>query len=149
NLRGGGPHDRDEGSDIDHRAASALQQVRDAVLAAEEDTLRVDVLHPLPCLDARLEHGRVVGGRDAGIVVEHVDAAKALGRLGVYVRNSLLVGDVDLYRERLARTERDRLFRRLGVYVRDTDTGPLPGEENRRLAAHAAARTRDDRHLVI
>src|SRR5437764_1331204 len=50
----------DEAGDVDHAAAAAALQMWDSVLAAEEDALRVDVLHAVPRLDARLEHGRVV-----------------------------------------------------------------------------------------
>src|ERR671926_532537 len=41
---------RDERRGVDHRAAACLEQVRDAVLAAQEHALEVDVLHALPGL---------------------------------------------------------------------------------------------------
>src|SRR4249919_48774 len=59
-LRGRRAQDGDEGSDVDHRPSSPLEQVRDPVLAAEEDALRVHVLNALPCLDARIEYRSVV-----------------------------------------------------------------------------------------
>ena len=61
-LRRRGTDHRRERRDVDHRAAATLEQVRDAVLAAEEDALRVDVLHALPRVDGRLEDAGVVGG---------------------------------------------------------------------------------------
>jgi hypothetical protein len=42
--------------------------MRDAVLAAQEDALEVDVLHALPRLERRFEHRRVVGRGDPGVV---------------------------------------------------------------------------------
>ena len=47
-LGDGGTHHRHEGGDVDHRAAAGLEQVRDAVLAAEKDAAQVDVLDALP-----------------------------------------------------------------------------------------------------
>ena len=80
------------------------------MLAAEEDALRVDVLHALPRLDGRLEDAGVVGGRDAGVVVEDVDAAEALARRRVHRATPRLVGDVGVMRERLAFARGDRLL---------------------------------------
>ena len=77
-LRGGRAEDRHEARDVDHRATAPLEQVGDPVLAAEEDAARVDRLHAVPGLDRRVEHRGVVVGRDAGVVVEDVDAAEAL-----------------------------------------------------------------------
>ena len=79
-LRGRRAEERDERRDVDHRAAAALEQVRDAVLAAEEDALGVDGLHAVPGVDRGVEDRGVVGGRDARVVVEDVDAAEALRR---------------------------------------------------------------------
>ena len=77
-----------------------LEQVRDAVLAAEEDDLQVDVLHALPGLERRVEHRGVVVGRDAGVVEQHVDAAElARARAAYIVGDRVLVGDVDGERE--------------------------------------------------
>jgi hypothetical protein len=67
-LRRRRAHDRHERGGVDHRAAAGLQQVRDPVLAAEEDRLQVDVLNPLPRLLGGVEDGGVVGGGDAGVV---------------------------------------------------------------------------------
>ncbi len=38
---------------------------------------------------------------------------------------------------------------RLQVHVRDAHLGALGGEDDRRLAAHPAARTRDHAHLAV
>src|SRR5579875_618156 len=54
-LRGGGAHDRDERRGVDDRAAAAVEQVRDAVLAAQEDRAQVRGLHPLPRLEGRVD----------------------------------------------------------------------------------------------
>src|SRR4051794_6130586 len=56
--------------------------MRDPVLAAKEDRPQVDVLHALPGIEPSLQHGVVVGRRDAGVVEEHVDAPElVLGAL--------------------------------------------------------------------
>ena len=148
-LRRRGTEDRDERRDVDHRAAAPLEQVRDPVLAAEEDALRVDVLDALPRLDARVENGRVVARRDAGVVVEDVDAAEALGGRGAHRAHVVLVGDVHAERERIARAQRDRLLGERDVEVGDADLRALGREHDRRLATHAAAGSRDDADLPV
>ena len=125
------------------------EQIRDAVLAAEEDALRVDVLHSLPRLDRRVEHRAVVGRRDARVVVEHVDTAEALGGLCRHRANAILVGDVHPDRERLAGTERDRFLCGVEVDVGDADASPLRREDDGRLTAHTAAGSRDHANLAV
>ena len=85
-LRGRGAHHRDERGGVDHRAAGRVvgEQMRDAVLAAEEHALEVDVLDALPGLERGVEHRRVVGRRDPGVVEEHVDPAE-LARARAYM----------------------------------------------------------------
>ena len=123
--------------------------MRDAVLAAEEDALGVDSLHAVPRVDARLEHGRVVARRDPGVVVEDVDAAEALGGRSHHRLDARLVGDVDLLRECVA-AQRGRLaWPRLEVDVGDADRRALLGEEDRRVAAHAAAGAGDHADLAV
>src|SRR5439155_1030108 len=114
-----GADDRDERRDVDHRAAAALAQVGDAVLAAEEDALRVDGLDAVPGLDRRVEDRGVVVGRDPGVVVEDVDTAEPLGRGAHHRRDLLLVGDVHLECEgRAVRTDADGLLCGRAVHVR-------------------------------
>ena len=148
-LRGRGAEDRDERGDVDHRAAAALEQVRDPVLAAEEDALRVHVLDALPRLDGRVEDGRVVGRRDAGVVVEHVDAAEALGRGGL----SSPRRPPPPRRSPGTRTPRPGRARpsppRAPVDVGDADLRALRGEDERRLAAHPPPGARDHAHLAV
>ena len=52
----------------------AVEQVGDAVLAAQEHAAQVHLLHALPRLERRVEHRAVVAGGDAGVVEQHVDA---------------------------------------------------------------------------
>ena len=98
-LRRRRAHHRHERGGVDHRAAAGLQQVRDAVLAAEEDRLQVDVLHPLPRLLGGVEDGGVVGGGDAGVVEQHVDRPELRAHARVQLADLVLVGDVDRERE--------------------------------------------------
>ena len=148
-LRRGGAEDGDEARDVDHRAAAPLQQVRDPVLAAEEDAARVDGLHAIPRLGRGVQDRRVVVGRDPGVVVEDVDAAEALRRRVHHRLDVGLLRHVRLEREGVAGAESDRLLRGLQVHVGGAHLGALLGEEDRRLAAHAAAGTGDHADLSI
>ena len=103
----------------------------------------------LPRLDRRLEDARVVGRRDAGVVVEHVDPAEALGGGSHHRRDLLLLGDVDLEREGLAVAELDCLLGGVPRDVGDADARAFAGEEDSRLASHAAAGSRDHRDLSV
>ena len=138
--RAGEGHER---GDVDDRAAAALEQMRDPVLAAEEDALRVDVLHALPRLDLRLEDRGVVRGHDPRVVVEDVDSAVALGRRGVHGLHAVGVGDVHLLEEGLAALGCGRLAL-LGIDVGDADACALLREEDRGLPADAAGGAGDD-----
>ena len=132
-LRDGRAHHRDERGGVDHRAAAGLEQVRDAVLAAEEDAAQVDVLDPLPGLERGVEHRGVVGRVDAGVVEEHVDAAHLLARLAVHVADLLLVGDVGRDRQLALRSARVEV---------DADD---PSRPPRRTAAPSRRRSRSPR----
>ena len=74
---------------------------------------------------------------------------KRVGGRAHHRRDLLLVRDVDLDRERVARAQRDRLLGRLAIDVGDADLRALVGEQHRRLAAHAAARAGDHRDLAV
>ena len=117
------------------------------MLAAEEDTLRVHGLHPVPGLDRGLEDRRVVRGGDAGVVVQHVDAAEALLRSRVHRANGVFLGDVHLHREP-ADLACD-LLGRSEVDVGDAHLRALLGEEVGRVGAHPAARAGDHAHLSV
>ena len=119
------------------------------MLAAEEDALRVHVLDPLPRLHARVEHRAVVAGRDAGVVVENVDAAEALGGRAVHRGDVLLRGDVAAERDYVALGVVGGLLDESLVDVRRAHQGPLAGEEQRGLAAHAAPRAGDHADLSV
>src|SRR5207245_6091979 len=134
--------------DVDHRSAAAPLQVRNAVLATEEDALRVDRLDPVPGLDRRLEHGGVVVRGDSGVVVEDVDAAVPLGRRRHHRLDARLVGDVDPVGEYVARLG-GGLLRGFEVDVGGADARSLGAEEDRGLTAHPAAGAGDHAHLPV
>ena len=149
-LRRCGAHERHERRDVDHRAAPALEQVRDPVLAAEEDALRVHVLDALPDLHRCLQNGRVLVGRDAGVVVQDVDPTKPIGGGAHHRLDRPFVGNVD--RERECRTiwaEANRFRGRSLVDVGDAHARALRGEHLGRHASHAAARPGDDACLPV
>ena len=98
--------------------------MRDPVLAAQEDALRVDVLHAVPGFRLGVEDRRVVRRHDPRVVVEDVDAAVTLGGRVVHRRDRARVSDVDLLEERLAALGRGPLAR-LGADVRDADARPF------------------------
>ena len=107
-------------------------------------------LDPLPRLDRRVEHGGVVVGRDAGVVVEDVDAAEPVGGRAHHRRDLLLVGDVDLERERSSLgAERDRLLGAGELHVGGADLGALLREDHRSLASHPAAGAGDHGDLAV
>ena len=81
-LRRGGTQVGDEGGDVDDAAAARLEHRRDAVPAAAGDAGDVDVEHVLPRGVAGVRRAVVVAGRDAGVVVEHVEAAERRRRRG-------------------------------------------------------------------
>ena len=139
-LRGRGAHHGDERRRVDDRATAALEQVRDAVLAAQEDRLEVDVLHPLPCLQRRFEHRRVVVGGDARVVEEHVDAAELVAHARVHVTHRCLVGDVDLERQVAGRTV---------VQVDADDASALARERLGGCRSDAPGRAGDHAHLPV
>ena len=147
-LAGRGADERDEARHINHRAAAPLLQVRNAVLAAEEDSPRVHGLYAVPGLDARVQDGGVVGRRDPGVVVEHVDAAVALRRRVHHRLHALLLGDVDLLREGVA-ARGDGLLGCCEVHVRSADARAFLAEQDRGLAAHPAAGARDHADLSV
>src|SRR5919106_2553587 len=147
-LRGRRTRESDERGDVDDRAAAALEQVGDAVLATDVDTLAVDVLDALPGLRLGLEDRAVVRGHDAGVVVEDVDARVALRRRAIERLDALRARDVDVLEERLPALRR-RLLARFLDDVGDADPRPLLREEERSLAADAAAGAGDDDDLVL
>jgi hypothetical protein len=111
------------------------------VLAAEEDAAQVDVLDALPGLEVGLQDRAVVGGVDAGVVHQHVDATELLAGLGEGGADLLLVGDVG--------SDRQRPDRLLGVEVDADDRGTLGGEEARRGGADPARGPGDHADLVL
>ena len=147
-LRGRCAEERDERGDVDDGAAAALEQVRDAVLAAEVDALRVHGLDAVPRVGLGLEDRRVVAGRDAGVVVEDVDAAEALLRRVVHRAHAVRVGDVDLNGERVAASA--AVCSAASALTSAAQTcAPSSLNSDRRFAAHAAAGAGDDRDLSV
>jgi hypothetical protein len=116
-------------------------QVRDAVLAAEEDRLDVDLLHAVPHVGLRLEHGRVLGRGDARVVEEHVDRV-VRGAHGVeHADDGVLVCHVAAQRQVGA-----------GEVVAQVDAGhrgALRLEAADGLRADSARGARDDAHLPV
>ena len=117
------------------------------MLAAQVHAARVHRLHALPCLEAGLEDRGVVGGGDAGVVVEHVDAAEALDCGCVQRLHRRLVRDVHLHRE--AADLAGDLLRGGAVDVGNRDLRALFGEAGSRVGAHPAAGARDHAHLAL
>jgi hypothetical protein len=135
-----GAHDGDERRGVDDRAAAALDEVRDAVLAAQEDRREVDLLHPPPGPERRVEHRHVIGRRDAGVVEQHVDAPVRAGGLLVGGADRVLVGDVG----------DDRQVDGFGLAQVDADDRrALLAEQRRGLGADAARRAGDDADLAV
>ena len=114
-LRGGRADDRDERGDVDHRAAAALEQVRDAVLAAEEDALRVDVLHALPGLDARSRAPRRRRRARCRRCCRARRRRRSARRSAAYRAATLSSSATSTSTRRPRPAERDRLLGRLGV----------------------------------
>src|SRR5207302_2235906 len=78
-LREGEAAERGDGADVDDRAATGTDQMRDAMLRDEERPFQVDRLHAVPVVLGRLEDGAVaVFPEDAGVVVEDVERAETL-----------------------------------------------------------------------
>jgi hypothetical protein len=120
-------------------------------LAAQVDRRQVDLLHPAPRLEVRVEDGVVVGRRDPGVVERDVDrAVGVLGRLEQRV-DLRPVGHVDVLVDgRLLAAE--LLGERLAaivVDVADDHLGALGHEplDGRQTDARAAAG--DDRDPVL
>ena len=90
----------------------------------------------------------IVRGRDAGVVVEDVDAAVARRRFLVHAPHALGVRDVDLHCECVARV-RCGLLGRVAVDVGDADLRTFVGEEQRCLTPHPPSRACDDADLSL
>ena len=139
-LRDRRPHHGDERGGVDHRAPARVEQMRDAVLAAQKDAAQVRVLDALPHLERGLEHRGVLAGIDSRVVEKHVDAAELLARACIDRAHLPLVADVSLQRKgalgALAQVDAHHI-RALGF--------ELP----RRLCADAAGGPRDHAHLVL
>jgi hypothetical protein len=115
--------------------------VRDPVLAAQEDGLRVDVLHALPGVERCVEHRRVVVGGDAGVVEEHVEPPVLLACARVHVADRLVVRHVGGEREVHAFD--------VAVQVDAHDRRPLVAEARGRHRPDAAGGARDHAHLAV
>src|SRR5262245_47003219 len=111
-----------------------------AVLAAEEDASKIDVLNALPGIERSLERGGVVGGADPGVVEENVDAPELLPDLRVEVLDLVLVGDIRLDRQ---------LTLRARVEVHHHEPPTLFVEDPRRLGPDAAGGTCDHAYLPL
>ena len=81
------------------RWVAVLEQMRDPVLAAEEDALEVGVLDALPGGQRGLQDRVVVGRGDPRIVEQHVDLAEFVANPLVERDHRLLIGEVALERQ--------------------------------------------------
>src|SRR5262249_44277016 len=70
----GAAENRYERRDVDNRAAARLEQLRDAVLAAQKHTLEVDIEYARERLLAGLLDRGIFTRHDARVIVEHVEA---------------------------------------------------------------------------
>jgi hypothetical protein len=150
-LRRRGAHESDERGRVDDRAASGATQRGDPVLAAEEYALEVDRERALPSRLVRARRVVVRGIHDARVVEEHVEfAERALGLVD-HVRAVGVLGDIGPDELRAAACFLHALH---GVVagrlarVDDDDARAFGGEQERRLAADAAAGTGDQRDFV-
>ena len=119
-------------------------------LGADRRAHQMDVDHQPEIVEAHL--GEALVAQDAGIVDEDVDAAPVVQRAADHR------GDAASSVTDAANGDRDPACRvdlrrdgvgRLARQVVDDDPRALAREEQRVLAAEAAARARDDRHAVL
>ena len=150
-LRGGGAHDRDERRDVDDGAPTRREHRGDAGLAAEPHALQVDLHHAFPRRFGRVERAAVVRGKDAGVVVEDVQATEGVHR-GLHHRRAVVgPGHVRADERGLAPGRADRRDDVLSfglAHVTDDDVRAFGGEQFRGGAAHAACRTSDQCDLL-
>lgn len=134
-----------DGGDVDHVGdqprplVGALDQVRERRLGDVEETLDVEVDHPLPFLDVGIE-GRAEQ-HQAGVVDDGVEAAELGDRALDQGLGGGAVGDVGLDRERLAAGVVDFLDQFLQSVVAtggDGDGRAVGGEPLRGRLADAA-----------
>ena len=152
-LRGRRAHERDERRDVDDRTAARGEHRRDAVLAAEPHALEVHVHHGVPGRLGGLGGAAVVGGEDAGVVVEHVQAAE---RVDGGARPSPRPGPRRTRRRGRTpprrpppRSRRRQPRRRPSTRSATDDARALGREQLGRDAAHALARAGDERDLAV
>src|SRR5262249_29327066 len=134
--------------DVDDGPATRLEQMRDAVLATEIHALRVHGLDAVPRVGLGDEYRVVVGGHDAGVVVEHVDMAVTVFGRGVHRLHAVRVADVRL-KEESTPTPARGLLPRLASNVGDAHARAFGREQDRGLAAYAAGRAGDNRNLAV
>src|SRR5215813_1049950 len=72
----GDPHQRDIRAHVDHRTAAGLHEFRYAEPAAEKCAVKVELDRAPEFIERRIDCSVVLRSRTAGIVVEHVEAAK-------------------------------------------------------------------------
>src|SRR5215207_3933978 len=106
------------------------------MLAAQIDALEIHVLDALPGFEPRLQNRVVVGRGDAGVVEEHVYAAKTLRRLAVHPLHVVGIGyvGVDVDAVYLG----GRLLPLLVCQIRYADSGAFLVQASCRLAADSA-----------
>ena len=97
----GRPDISQEGGGVDHRAAGrvGVPQVRNAVLAGQEDAGQVRVLDPAPGLQAGVQRRTVAGIHQPHVVVDDVEPAVLPHDLLIHRLDLRLVGQIGLHRE--------------------------------------------------
>ena len=123
---------------------SAALHPRQRRLHAEDDSMQVDVDHPLS--GRVILFGEAAERHDPGIVDQDVERAEALLHLVEEVLERVAARDVELERDRVAADLRRRLLGEVGVEIADRDLRPLTHEclRGRPSDPSGAARDRND-----
>ena len=149
-LRRRRAHVGDERGDVDDAAATGVEHRRDAVPAAAGDAGDVDVEGLRPRLVGRVRRAVVVAGGDAGVVVEHVEAAERLDGERHRGGDAVVVTDVGGDVRGLAARLGDRVDRVVAVGdVGDHHLRALASEELGGDPSEARRGAGDERHLVL
>ena len=130
---------------VDDRALALPPHVRDRVLAAQVDAGQVDLLDPLPGVQAGVQDRVVVGRGDAGVVERDVDPAVA-GRPPRRTGAATAASSAHVARRRTRRRPLGGGLLPAAVVDVDRDhPGALGGEPPRGGQPDPAARPGDDR----
>ena len=127
-----------------------FHQLRQRVLAAEENALQIDVDRAIPFLFG--EQMRAPGEADAGVVVQDVEGAKTACRLGHHPFGVGGFRDIGHDRDRLATALGDFGGNRARFVLRaidDRELRALRGEQQRGGASDSRSAARDQCDLSV